>query len=906
MPTPNSLINRLFYYAENHPSHDAIATPTLTLTYAQLAQLVLSQVAAFNNANISSDAVIGISCADDTKHLLLCLAATHLGATSCTIPTHETDQAQKAIISRCGATHIIDEAIAVDPAAVNPIPPPLSLDNNAGAESAQSTTPEARLLFSTSGSTGEPKLVVHYDRDVVAQAHRHIGSKQERFTCLASMEHNFSKRHRLYCVAAGATNVFLSPARETLVAQCQSLSVNVIHVSAFQAQELLATTDINKLSNIRLKLGGSHVPMPLRKQLRDNISTQLQAGYGTTETGAIAFTDPNDLNAGESVGQALPGIEIHAVTAERKPLGVGKRGELAVRCDGMFREYLGNPELTASRLRDGWFYTGDIGYLDSQQRIHLCGRSDDMFVFNSMNIYPQDIESVIRQHPDIMDAAVLPKISAVHGNIPVALIVFAKNSKQKLPSLKKFVQKRVGVRSPRQYLIVDKIPTNASGKISRREAINLPVQSGKIRHDIIKILDPSIAKQLKPALIAAFKNGETDISFDELGMDSLARMNFLIALETDYNTIITPREFAKYRYLGNIATRVLSPPSQPELQQNTAPATSDTAIKTNTPPYVVSFFQRIFSYCHTVAQLNKALATLDHRLTPIEMECLYDWHCNGQLIPKEAAIKFQTAISHWLKETKAMMLHSKKPLAEPFSSRRMAPTVALFSGPGSPTGKTLLICFSPKGLRHLQMPNAVLMQHTNAARYDVLIISEPLNKGYLSGVPPFSKNLMEVIEWLAKQHEINAYNSIRTLGFSAGSYPAVVAGYLLKAEMAVSVSGRFHKKKRHPLKNLAKLITIWKAARQGHCPRVLISYATDNSRDRKYARVIAKISAGSIVSVKCNNGKIGHLLLQWLLESGELAHYFGQTIFSEMDGKTIATKQENTTISFPTAEKTAN
>lgn len=896
MPKPNSLIERLFYYAENTPSHDAIVTPTFTLSYAQLSQLVRAQVKAFNREDISGNTVIGIKCADEIQHLVLNLATTYIGATSCTVPTYETTQMQDAVISHCGVTHIIDEKVAVDPA---------SIKNNDASIKIRTPAPEAKLLFSTSGTTGEPKLVIHHDSDLVAQSHRHISSIQERFTCLASIEHNFAKRHRLYCVAAGATNVFLSTDQESLITQSLLLNVNVMHVSAFQAQELLATPNIHKLSNIRLKLGGSHVPLSLRQKLRDTITSNLQAGYGTTETGAIAFTDPNDLNAGESVGQPLPGIEIRAVTPERKPMDIGQRGELAVRCEGMFRGYLGKPDLTALRLKDDWFYTGDIGYLDSQQRIHLCGRSDDMFVFNSMNIYPQDIESEIRQHPGIIDTAVLPKKSSVHGNIPIALIVFDPHVKQHIPALKKYVQKRVGLRSPRQYIIVDEIPKNSSGKISRLEAINLPKKSSQIRNDIIDLIDPRITKRLKPSLITSFKNGDEDITFRELGMDSLARMDFLVALETNYETVITLREFSRFRYLGNVVAHILSPSLECKQEQNptllieNSLDSSHLAIKEGSPPYIVRFFQRVVSYCHTVAQMSKAFSTLEHRLTPMDIECLYDWHLNGQLIPKKVATKFQTATFDWLKEMKILMLNSGKQQPESFVSRRISPSTTLFSGSGSPINKTLLICFPPDDIRHLTIPNAALMQHTNSEHFDLLIISDSFNDGYRLGTLPFGQYLSETIELLASNTLINEYSRIRTLGFSAGAYPAIIAGCLFKAEMAFSISGRFHRKK-HILKNIDKVITTWRTVRKGYCPKTVFSYSKDNSRDRKYARTISKISGGSKIAIEIKNEKTRHLILQRLLERGELAEFLARTIFAEINNTPIDNNKGNAIISFPT------
>lgn len=894
LPATDTLIECLLHHASNNPQHDAVVTSEFVLSYEQLFQWVQRQAKQFYNADLSADSVIAIKCANDVQHLILCLASTYIGATSCTIPSHETDESQQAIIKRCGAHLVVDEAVSSDPTANS---------TDLGENITEEKTQAAKLLFSTSGTTGEPKLVVHQSCDLVAQAHRHVSSEQERFACLASMEHNFAKRHRLYCVAAGATNIFLDAEQESLVEQCQSLRVNVMHVSAFQAQELLATPGINALSSIRLKLGGSHVPTTLRQQLRDQITAKLQAGYGTTETGAIGFTAPDDINDGESVGQPLPGIEIRAVSPDRKILGDGEQGELAIRCEGMFRGYLGKPDLTDERLIDGWFYTGDIGYLDRQQRIHLCGRADDMFVFNSMNIYPQDIESEICQFPGITDAAVLPKPSSIHGNIPVALVVFNKETKPKLPKLKKFVQDRVGLRSPRQFIIVDEIPRNASGKIARKEVLGLSNKSDEARRCIVQGLDERSKNSLAPSLIEDFEKGNVDIRVREINMDSLARMNLLIALEVNYDVIITPQEFSQFRTLGNIVARVLS---QNEPQQNNTSETKNIhhstsnqpALNTQPQPYVVRFFQRIFSYCHTVAQLYKALTTLEHRLTPADVELLNSRYIQQQLIPPNTAKKFHDALSQWLTNIKRMMDDSGKLQAEAFNAQRITTTATYFTGPGSPAEKTLLVCFAVAGGRCLMMPNAVLMQHTDSSKYDLLIISEPLNESYRMGVPLLGNTVLEVIEWVSSLDLIKDYRRIRTMGSSAGCYPAVIAGYYLNAELVVSVGGRFHSE-HHPGKILGRIFTTWRAVNKKQQVHVLMSFDNKVTRDRHYAKIMAWLSRGNLNAIEFSNGNVGHLILERLVERGELAPYLARTVFASMDDKHIATKQAKSIMTLP-------
>lgn len=458
------MIGRLFEHALTAPERCAVASRHVSLAYAELGNLVVAQARQLEAAAIDERSVVGIECSHEVKHLVLCLAVALRGATCVTIPTFVSSKEREAAIESVGATHIVDESLALDPVGAS-----REVRYLAGMLEEETT---AGFLFSTSGTTDVPKIVMHTDSGLVAQAHRHV-TKEERFACLASIEHNFAKRHRLYCVAEGATNVFLDPTPELIVEQCRGLEVTTVHLSVFQAQEFLAVPDSGALRHIRLKLGGSHASAELRQRLREGITDELCCGYGTTETGAIGFTDPNDREARESVGRALPGIEIRITDVDRNPVGPGERGEVAIRCEGMFLGYRDQPERTRAVLSDGWFHTGDTGYLDPEHRLHLCGRADDMFVFNGINIYPQDIEAQICKHPGVADAAVVPKASPVHGDVPVALVVFEDAATPDLRELKKFVRDLVGLRAPRQFTVVGKLPRNAAGKLVRSAAKSL-------------------------------------------------------------------------------------------------------------------------------------------------------------------------------------------------------------------------------------------------------------------------------------------------------------------------------------------------------------------------------------------------------------------------------------------------
>lgn len=664
---PNNLIGRLAYFADNTPEHDAIVTAERTVSYKQLNFLVQQQTIALAKKGINPDSIVGIHCSDELEHLILCLAVTALGATSYTISSYEQAPVRQALIAHCETTTLLEQSDVI------------ALDQDVTPPTALETHDDACLLFTTSGTTGKPKLVEHLGSGIVAQAHRHISDDQERFACLAAIEHNFAKRHRLYCIAMGATNVFVSDI-DQIGQLCQQLDINVLHVSSFQAQELLNLPDRDRLSGIRLKLGGSHIPYRLRTLLKQQITTTVQFGYGTTETGAIAFTDPSDNEAAESVGQALPGITVKVVDEKGEALTTGERGQVAIHGAGMFRAYRGQEDLTAQRLVDDWFYTGDLGYLDEQGRIHLSGRSDDMFTFNSINIYPQEIESEIRQFPDVVDAVVLAKESTIHGHIPVALVVFNKNIKPDVPALEKFVQNRVGVRCPRQFTVVDSIPTTTSGKVSRLTAAKLTEQSDQIRQQVLDLVNEKYQRQVRSSQLVEFAQGKMDLSFNTLNMDSLARLELLVSLETQYDIIITPQELVRLRTLGNLAARVLT------LSQATSQATIEVLLQQDKTqiqpkPWAVRLFQRLFPYCQSATDLNQLFTRLEHRLTPIDIAALVTAHHQQQLLPTDAETKYHQALTAWLTDTQQLMLNSGKQQVEDFSCKKIAPAMMLFSTP---------------------------------------------------------------------------------------------------------------------------------------------------------------------------------------------------------------------------------
>jgi long-chain acyl-CoA synthetase len=131
--------------------------------------------------------------------------------------------------------------------------------------------------------------------------------------------------------------------------------------------------------------------------------------------------------------------------------------------------YLGNPEATARRFRDGWFWSGDMGFLRSDGQLVINGRADDMMILNGVNIFPVEIERVLERHPAVLIAAALPIPSKVHGQIPVAAVELREGHAIGSVELQSYAREHLALRAPRRVLIMVALPRNSQGKIMRRE-----------------------------------------------------------------------------------------------------------------------------------------------------------------------------------------------------------------------------------------------------------------------------------------------------------------------------------------------------------------------------------------------------------------------------------------------------
>lgn len=203
--------------------------------------------------------------------------------------------------------------------------------------------------------------------------------------------------------------------------------------------------------------------------------------YGLTE-GFVTILDRNDFNQQSgSVGCPPPGYDIRIVDDDGRDLGPGEIGEIVGRGPALSSGYYKQPELTRETFRDGWLYSGDLGYLDENGFLYLAGRKKELIISGGVNVYPQDIEEIASAHDQVLEVAVFGVDSEKWGETPVAAVVLQADAKLEAGALQEWINSRVEARFQKisDVLIVDQMPRNVAGKTLKSELRNQYLENQK-------------------------------------------------------------------------------------------------------------------------------------------------------------------------------------------------------------------------------------------------------------------------------------------------------------------------------------------------------------------------------------------------------------------------------------------
>jgi acyl-CoA synthetase (AMP-forming)/AMP-acid ligase II len=350
--------------------------------------------------------------------------------------------------------------------------------NNTEPESVDIDENDPYNIIYSSGTTGLPKGIVlsHYVRAFYAAlfASSFRMSPESVVIHGGSIVFNGSFVTLMPAMLVGATYILLAKfdAQEFIETVQREKATHVIMVPSQLIAILNAPSfSVEALESLEMICSvGAPLHMDVKEQLSQLLPNRFYELYGLTE-GFITILDKMHYGSKpQSVGIPPPFFQIRILNDKEEDVPIGEIGEIVGRGPTLMTKYYKRPEMTAQTFKEGWLYSGDLGYVDSDGFLYLADRKKDMIISGGVNVYPKDIEEVVAQHPAVIEVAVFGIPDQKWGETPVAVVSLRQPDMVTPEALVQWVNERVGAKFQRvrQVLILDEFPRSISGKILKR------------------------------------------------------------------------------------------------------------------------------------------------------------------------------------------------------------------------------------------------------------------------------------------------------------------------------------------------------------------------------------------------------------------------------------------------------
>lgn len=330
----------------------------------------------------------------------------------------------------------------------------------------------------TSGTTGKPKgvMLTHgaLVRNAEAIAETIMLVASDRMLAVAPLVHilgctlvmNATLRY-------GAAAVFPpAPDLDALLGTVAEQRCTVTGVVPTLLIRMLQHPRRYDLRSLRLALtGGAPCAPELLTSVLQELGVLAVDGYGMTEiAGGVSTSPPQGPRKPGSVGPPARGIELCVRDDARRPLEPGEVGELCVRGPTLMRGYYGQPAATAEAIVDGWYHTGDLGYVDADGYIFIVDRKKDIVLTSGFTVYPREVEEVLHQHAAVAEASVVGVPDPVRGEAVCACVALRPGAAATAAELIAHCKERlIAYKTPVRVELVEALPKSPSGKVLRRE-----------------------------------------------------------------------------------------------------------------------------------------------------------------------------------------------------------------------------------------------------------------------------------------------------------------------------------------------------------------------------------------------------------------------------------------------------
>ena len=343
-----------------------------------------------------------------------------------------------------------------------------------------------QMVIYTSGTTGYPKGVPPADPPASREeqdrldlylnsiSQRPMRPEGRRVVMLSlPVHHGAGPLAATVATATGGTTVLLSPFdAEKALWMIEQHQVNMWTAVPTMLQRIRSLPDdvLSKydVSSMRtLVTGAAPVGSDLANWAVDYFGPVLWETYGLSEANMIGAVGPEDkMKKPGSSARIHNGVQVAIIDSDWNELPRGEVGEIAVNTPLVLKNYIGKPPLDEETLRNGFYRTGDVGYLDEDDYLFITDRIKDMIVAGGVNIYPAEIEKVLASHDRVLSCAVIGIPHEEFGEQPMAYIVVADGASVSEEELRQFVGRHLArFKHPRVYEFVPELPLNPTGKV---------------------------------------------------------------------------------------------------------------------------------------------------------------------------------------------------------------------------------------------------------------------------------------------------------------------------------------------------------------------------------------------------------------------------------------------------------
>lgn len=366
---------------------------------------------------------------------------------------------------------------------IGPDRPPWCIDYESLLEASPASEPvvdideaDAYYFNLTSGTTGLPKSYVLTHFNAAAFGGFFAALDMRRSDVLLTVFPAFGRVGVGWLSAGflyGIRNVLMNFDVAETLRVIEAEAVSVTNLVPTMAAMMLASEELTHRSMASLRaviFAGSMLPAPIREQTMRRICPNLYEYYGMQETGALVVSDPDDRKLRpDSVGRVIAFSEVRIVTVDNRPAAVGEVGEVLGTSPAAATAYFHNEEKSAETFRDGWIYTGDLGRLDDEGYLYICGRKKDMIITGGQNGHAAEVEETLLSYGGVVDCAVIGLPDETWGECVAAVVVANAGASMELGSVQEFCRGRLaGFKIPRLLFVQSMpLPRTPTGKVQK-------------------------------------------------------------------------------------------------------------------------------------------------------------------------------------------------------------------------------------------------------------------------------------------------------------------------------------------------------------------------------------------------------------------------------------------------------